>query len=53
MCPGLAQIQSHNHIAHKRAVKASGGVGFSVKNAVLEQDSVSIVDKTFDFMFTL
>lgn len=43
----------HNRIAHKRAVKASGGVGFLVKNAVLERYSVGIVDKTFDGIFCL
>lgn len=43
----------HNRIAHKRAVKASGGVGFLVKNVVLERYSVSIVDKTFDGIFCL
>ena len=43
----------HNRIAHKRAVKASGGVRFLIKNAVLERYSVGVVDKTFDGIFCL
>lgn len=36
----------HNRTAHKRAVKPSGGVGFFMKNTVLEHYLVRIVDKT-------
>ena len=43
----------HNRIAHKRAVKPSGGVGFLIKNAVLEQYSVDIIDKTYEGIFCL
>lgn len=38
----------HNRIAHKRAVKASGGVGIFVKNSFLDNFSIKIIDKTYD-----
>ena len=42
-----------NRTAHKRAVKASGGVGILVKNSVMEQYHVNIVDKAHDGIICL
>lgn len=38
----------HNRVVHKRAVKASGGVGIFVKQTLLDNFIIRTVDKTFD-----
>ena len=43
----------HNRIAHRRAVKASGGVGICVKKTILDSFSVIILDKAYDGIIAL
>lgn len=43
----------HNSTAHRRAVKASGGVGIFVKNTVFDHFFVNIMDKTYDGILCL
>lgn len=43
----------HNRVTHRKAVKASGGVGIFVRNSVLEQFYVKIVDKSVDRLLCL
>lgn len=38
----------HKRVAHRNAVKASGGVGLCVKNTIFDQFVVNIVDKAHD-----
>uniref|UniRef100_A0A3B3H959 ribonuclease H n=1 Tax=Oryzias latipes TaxID=8090 RepID=A0A3B3H959_ORYLA len=42
----------HNRIVHRKAVKASGGVGLFVKNTLLDSFSLRI-DKTYDGILSL
>lgn len=43
----------HNRVAHKKAVKASGGVGIFVKTAFLNYYIIKSIDKTFDGILCL
>ena len=47
-------FKGHNRsVAHKRAPKTWGGVGFLIKNSIFQEYRYTEVDKTFDGIFAI